>query len=208
MCTGSHAYIPAAETAEVRLKYETAGGVAENVINFQLDGGWDTTSLTDLAAAVEDSWETNISPIVAETITLVDTTATDISTEFGPQVVDTGGISGAQGNPVLPSNVTFVVSFRTALRGRNFRGRLYHVGLTENFVVGDSLSDSDATNFTNDYVSFFDDIATAVPGATHVIVSRCLAGSWRASAVITPVNGYSVDTTIDSQRRRLKGRGM
>ena len=208
MCEGAHPYIPVAETAEVRLKYETAGGVAENVINFQLDGGWDSTSLAALAAAVEDSWETNISPIVAETITLVDTTATDISTEFGPQVVDTGGISGAQGNPVLPSNVTFVVSFRTALRGRNFRGRLNHVGLTENFVTGDSISDSDAINFTNDYVSFFEDIATAVPGATHVIVSRCLAGEWRDVGVITPVNGYNVDTTIDSQRRRLKGRGM
>jgi len=207
MCTGAHDYIEVPNTAEVRLMYNTAGGLAENVINFQKSGGWSLSDLADLAAAVEDSWETNISPIVAETITLTQTVATDISTETGGQVADIGGISGGQGNPALPNNVTFVVSFKTASRGRSYRGRLYHVGLTENFVTLDSLGDSNAAAFQADYENFFADIETAVPGASHVVVSRCNAGAWRTTAVVTPVTSYFVDSTIDSQRRRLAGRG-
>jgi len=207
MCTGSHPYIPAADTAEVRLIYDTAGGIAENVINFRKSGGWTLGDLSDLAAAVEDSWETNISPIVAETITLRETVATDISSEHGGQVTDVGGISGGQGNPVLPNNVTFVVSFRTASRGRSYRGRLYHVGITENFVTLDSLGDSNAAAFQADYENFFADIVTAVAGAEHVIVSRCQSGVWLTVAEVTPVTSYFVDSTIDSQRRRLAGRG-
>lgn len=207
MCTGAHPYIPAANTAEVRLRFATAGGLAENVLNFEKAGGWDLTDLADLAAAVEDSWETNISPIVAETITLTDTIATDISSETGGQVTDIGGISGAQPNPALPNSVTFVVSFRTASRGRSYRGRLYHVGLTENFVTLDSLGSSNASAFQTDYENFFADIATAVPGSSHVIVSRCHNKVWRTSAVVTPVTSYFVDETIDNQRRRLAGRG-
>jgi len=207
MCTGAHDYIPVPDTAEVRLMYNTAGGLAENVINFEKAGGWDLTSLAALAAAVEDSWESNISPIVAETITLTETVATDISTETGGQVTDIGGIAGGQPNPALPNNVTFVVSFRTASRGRSYRGRLYHVGLTENFVTLDSVGDSNAAAFQGDYESFFADIATAVPGSSHVVVSRCSGGEWRDTAVVTPVTSYFVDSTIDSQRRRLAGRG-
>lgn len=207
MCEGPHDYIPVPDTAEVRLRYQTAGGLAENVINFSKSGGWDVDSLADLAAAVEDSWESNISPIVAETISLTDTIATDISSQTGPQVTDIGGIAGGQPNPALPNNVTFVVSFRTANRGRSYRGRLYHVGLTENFVTLDSVGPSNAAAFQGDYENFFADIATAVPGAVHVVVSRCQNGEWLTTGIATPVTSYFVDETIDSQRRRLAGRG-
>jgi len=208
MCTGSHPYIPVNDTAEVRLVYSTLGGVAMNVINFRLVGGWTPELLTALAAAVEDSWETNLSPIVSEAVTLDETVATDLSSDTGAQITDPGGISGAHAGAALPNNVTVAVSFRTDQRGRSHRGRLFHVGMTEDQSSGDVLSGSNATTFLTAYESFFADIEAAVTDATHVVVSRCQDGVWLTTGETTTVTSYQVEPTLDSMRKRLLGRGI
>jgi len=208
MCTGSHPYIEVADTAEVRFVYATNGGVAMNVLNFRLSGGWTPELLADLAAAAEDSWETNLSPVISEAITLTETIATDLGSETGAQVTDPGGISGAKTGFVLPDNVTVAVSFRTNQRGRSHRGRLFHVGLVDNQVLGDVLDAGVATSIFDAYTAFFADIAAAIPGATHVIVSRCQDGVWLPTAEKTTMTSIQVEPTIDSMRKRLSGRGI
>jgi len=208
MCTGSHPYIPVEDTAEVRMAYVTLGGVANNVINFRKSGGWDATSLGDLAQAVSDAWETEVSPRVSEDISLDSVTATDLSSATGPQVTLPAGISGANAQPVAPNNVTLAVSFHTNTRGRSYRGRLYHVGMSQSQITGDSIGDAGATATQEAYSDFFDSITTAVSGAEHVVVSRCQDDTWLTDGIATPVTAYSVEPTVDSQRRRLAGRGI
>lgn len=208
MCTGSHPYIEVPETAEVRLKYLTPGGVAENVINFQKDGGWAPGEMEDLANAVKDSWETNISTDVTEDVSLDEVVATDISTETGPQFALPAGISGAIASPALPQNVTLAIAFRTGLRGRSYRGRLYYVGLAESQVVGDQVSEAFQGGIIENFEAFFEGVSDAVPGATHVVVSRCQDDAWLTTAVVTPVLTYTADRTIDTQKRRLLGHGI
>jgi len=208
MCTGTHPYIPAENTAEVRLNYATLGGVAQNVINFRKGSAWTSSDLQDLANDVKDSWETNISTDVTEDISLDTIVATDLSSETGPQYTLPAGIAGAIASPALPSNVTLAIKFSTDFRGRSYRGRLFYVGLAENQVVGDQVSEAFQTGVQENFALFFGDILAGSTGAEHVIVSRCQDGSWLTDAVVTPVTAYTVDRTIDTQKRRLLGHGI
>jgi hypothetical protein len=208
MCTGTHAYIPATNTAEARLNYLTPGGVAENVLNFRKSGGWSLSDLIDLANAVKDSWETNIAPVVSNNISLDNIVATDLSSDSGPQTTLPAGVSGGINSAVLPSNVTLAISFHTDFRGRSYRGRAFLVGLTEATVTGDTISSGSATAFREAWENFLADIATAVAGTVLVIVSRCSAGAWRTNAVVTDVTSITVDTTVDTMKSRLAGHGI
>jgi hypothetical protein len=188
--------------------FNTPGGKAENVIYFAGPADYDGPSLTALAQAVEDSWELNVAPLVSNEITLFETVATDVSSSTGPQATDPGGINGAVVNAALPQNVTIAVSFRTGKRGRSYRGRLYHVGLCENQVSGDEISEAFSITLRTAYENFFEDVATTMgDGTHHVVVSRCQDGVWLSTAEVTDVEAYVVETTIDSMRRRLLGRG-
>lgn len=208
MCTGPHPYIPVPDTAEVKLIFNGPGGKAMNVINFTKDGGWDTSSISDLAQAASDAWESEISARVSEDVSLDSVVATDLSSSTGPQTTLPAGISGGNANPVAPSNVTVAVSFHTAFRGRSKRGRLFHYGSTNTQITGDSIGDAGATATQEAYQNFFDAIAGDVSGATHVVVSRCQDGDWLTTGETTEVTSYAVDPIVDSQRRRLAGRGM
>jgi hypothetical protein len=108
----------------------------------------------------------------------------------------------------LPSNVTLAISFRTGFRGRSFRGRAYAVGLTEGQVTGDSVSDAVATAYREHWEAFIASVQTDFPGASLAIVSRCQDGAWLTTATVTPVETVLVDPTVDSMRKRLKGRGI
>ena len=209
MCTGSHPYIPVPDTAQVQLIYTTPGGKAENVIYFAGPAPFDAAALAALAQACEDSWEVNIAPLVSNQITLFETVATDVSSETGAQVTDPGGINGGTVNSALPQNVTIAISFRTDKRGRSYRGRLYHVGLAESQVSGDEITEAFSITLRTAYEDFFSDVATAMDDGTHhVVVSRCQDGDWLTTAEVTDVTTYQVETTIDSMRRRLLGRGV
>jgi len=208
MCEGTHPYIPVPETAEVRLTYVTPGGIAENVLNFQKDGGWDGGALTALADSVKDNWESLMTGLYGNDISLDTVTATDISTATGGQVVVPAGISGGAAGPAMPMNVTIAVSLHTAFRGRSYRGRSFQVGVPGVIVTGSTISTGTATTIQETWQAFIDAISSDVLGANLVIVSRCQGGDWLTTAVTTPVIGFSVDTTLDSQRRRLPGRGI
>jgi hypothetical protein len=179
-----------------------------NSYYFEKGSAISVTDLGNLAAAVEDSWELNITPLVCSDITLDRTVATDLTTDSSGQVVDPGGINGSNAGASMPDNVTLAISFRTALRGRSYRGRVYHVGVARSAVTGDSVGTSNALAYQEQYQAFIADILTAMPGWTHVVVSLCNEGSWRTTGVTTPVTSIQVDPTIDSQRKRLAGRGI
>lgn len=208
MCTGTHPYIPVPNTAKVDLIFDTNGGVAMNSFYFEKGSALTEADLTAIATAAEDAWEADIAPGVAEAITLNRTVVTDLTTDSSGQVVNPGGISGSNSGGSLPDNVTIAVSLRSALRGRSFRGRVFHVGLPASDVDGDSISDAHAAEFVTAYQAFKDDVEAAVSGITMVVVSLCHDNTWRTTGVTTPITSIQVDTKLDSQRLRLLGRGI
>lgn len=113
----------------------------------------------------------------------------------------------------MPGNVTMSVSFRTALRGRSFRGRNYVAGLTEDQVAGNIFISTLSASWKAAYEAIAAAIAST--GWTWVVVSRFSGVDAvtkepipRAAGVTTPVlSVIVVDDFVDSQRRRLAGRG-
>jgi hypothetical protein len=207
MCTGDHPFIPAADTAVVRMIYQTPGGEAMNVLHFSNPSGWSSSSLLDLCTAVDDSWETNFRDAASVDITLKEVTAQDVSVEEGAGNSLVVLSSGTAASPVLPSNVTLAISFRSGFAGRSRRGRMFFVGLYEAAVTGDQLTAGGQAAMIGRAQDFFADIATAVPDTQHVVVSYCHDGAWRTEGLVTPITSYLVDNTTDSMRKRLLGRG-
>jgi hypothetical protein len=115
------------------------------------------------------------------------------------------------GDPT-PANVSLAVSFRTAGRGRSSRGRNYFVGFVDDQVTGNVVNNSDAVDIRNAYAALIAAAATA--NVSWVVVSRFSGVDAdgkpipRAAGVTSLINAVSlVDNDVDSQRRRLNGRG-
>lgn len=206
MCSGEHEFIPAGNTAKVRLNYQTPGGTANNVLYFRQDVSWTSETLTALAEQVASSWNDFLSPITSVDVTLFSVEAIDVGVPSGAGVVVGADITGTLNSPVLPSNVTLSIKFGSGFTGRSRRGRMYFVGLTEIQVAGDEIVDSAQDSLIDNITAFFNEITDTLH-VDHVIVSYCSNGEWRVDAVTTIVTSYSSDFIIDSMRRRLSGRG-
>jgi len=98
-----------------------------------------------------------------------------------------------------PANATASISWRTGLAGQRFRGRFYAVGLSEAVV-------DDLDKLTTGYVG---GMATAASG----LITNIVATGWelvifhRDTETATAITSVVVENIVDSQRRRLPGRG-
>lgn len=117
-----------------------------------------------------------------------------------------GDMTGGPTTQSMPNNVTIAVKKNTGFAGRKFRGRFYHVGLDRSDVAGNYLGPSAAVAIQSIYASLMTSLAThgtplAVAQRDHTVHPAPVIG-------LTVVTSISLsDTAIDSQRRRLPGRG-
>jgi len=132
--------------------------------------------------------------------------ATSRAVVDGPQATAAigamGGRTPATGQTYLPNNVTIALKKSSQRAGRSYKGRLY----AWPFLT----SDLDLTNknqispdFALTLFSVYGALNTALTGdgLTLGVASNVLA------ACTAPIDFILVDRTIDSQRRRLPGRG-
>lgn len=203
------AFIPALNTAKVVLEQLFGSQTMANILYFTLAGGWDEASLTALAEAARDWWIDNMQAHINAGSALTAVTATDVESETGPSVTvavspaEAGALTGA----AIPTNCAIVVTFRTAGRGRSSRGRNYIGGLDADQLASNTdMNVPSLGNFTTAYEALSDvEVAT---GATHVVVSYYHEKAPRATGLVQPVTAVTADTHLDSQRRRLAGRGI
>lgn len=205
--------VPNSALVEVRMSLDSQD--VENTLWFESGSAPDASDLSVLAGLIEGWWQDFYAPLVTSTLTLREVVATSMDSATGPQVTvtpATGGVGFLEGSP-LPNNVSLTVSFRTVNRGRSFRGRNYVVGMTEEQV------DSNTATVTtiNAWQDAYEAVGAAVSGSgwTWGVASRFsgVAGTPplpvpRDPGIITPITAVViVDATVDSQRRRLPGRG-
>lgn len=208
MCTGTHPFIPVPDTARVRMVYLSNGSVVMNVFYWKGDAPLIAADLSGLVDEVHTAWVANIKPRIINTTTLQYIEATALDTEPGPQVTATYNEAGGNTGTAAPNNVTLAIKFASGLTGRSSHGRMYWIGFSTSQISGDTVNPTTAAAMVTAVSTFFDAVETAV-GLTHQIVSYCHAGAWRTTGVTTPVLSYLVtDDNLDSQRRRLAGRGM
>jgi hypothetical protein len=202
------AFIPAENTAKMELVFTDQGETVENVFHVLLDHQPDKDDLTLIAIAMRDWWDVELQGLVTGSVSLVRILGRDLTVEDGQAIEFTAGLPlvGGGAGP-LPNNVTVVVKWSTGFAGRSFRGRTYHVGLPGNQLDTNTNSITAAHGIALDtaYELLIDAMQSS--GWSLVVASFFHDGAPRAAAVLTPIEAAFINLDIDSQRRRLKGRG-
>jgi len=201
------AFIPVPNVAEAVMVYSLDSQRVVNTLYFEFATPPDVSDLNLLAAELE-TWQQGYQRgLVPNAVILNEVQCTDLTTESGPGIVYTTGLPapGVGGTVALPNNVTLAVTFLTELRGRSYRGRNYYIQLAESEVTANTVTALKITEITDMYEALMDPGTISVP--TWVVVSRYTDGAPRTTGVATPITGVRVNPTIDSQRRRLPGRG-
>ena len=208
------AFIPVPGTVEVAIEAKLNGQDCKNILNFHTGATIDAEVLSVLGAALIDAivgstWFAGAASIA---YTLLDLKLTDFKSATAASIIQTTGAThslpatGTISGVSAQNNSALVVSSRTGNRGRSYRGRTY-------FPTMDTGSTLSGVQATTDYINAVLTLMTAINSAADanafepVVVSRKSGGVDRVTGISTPVVAYSCNPALDSQRRRLQGRG-
>lgn len=202
-------FIPANDVLQVELFMSWDSQLIETVLHFKpVVAGFNLTQIGDLGDALVTWWNANLKASAPTTLSLTGVKLTDL-TDATASVVDISSglpIVGTSVSPSMPNNVACVFTKRTAKRGRAYRGRIYHPGLTEAAVVGNTVAAGSVSGFITIY-NLLRSFTANTKVWNLVVVSRQFEGQPRLTAEVEKVTGFTSDGIIDSQRRRLPGRG-
>jgi hypothetical protein len=182
----------------------------ENTLYFgNFTGSGSSNELTLLGDDIMSWWINQMMPLLVQQYILREVYVVDMSSDTAPTATVTPGseTTGSVTSPSMPNNVALCVSFRTAGRGRSSRGRNYISGFGEGAVEGNRIASSVANDIKAVYQSLLDP-AIFVIDWTWVVYSRYENKQPRSVASTPAVEAVVLtDTIVDSQRRRLPGRG-
>lgn len=203
-------FIPVENTAHVLIQGSCDGQQVNNDLYFRhTSGPIAATDLSALALAIGTWWAGGVLPLLNESYLFGVVRARDLTTANGfvaesQFALTPGGVSGE----AAPNNCTMSVSFRAAFAGRNFRGRNYIPCLTNSQVTGNVIDSGFINDIRTQYEELITGGGTTPAGWIWVVVSRFLNGLPRAAGVFNEIfSVIVVDNIVDSQRRRLPGRG-
>jgi hypothetical protein len=154
----------------------------------------------DFADAAVDAWDTaGVNGIQCTEVGLIRTLVKMGPDATGPSHERSSLIGGAVTATVVPPNVALLVRKITDLGGRAGRGRLYLPGLDEDEVNGQGTISGGLASTAQ---GVFNALATALIGADLFPV--VLHGEGSPITTPTPITSLSVDSTVATQRRRLR----
>lgn len=208
-------FIPVANTFLAEIRMLCAGQQIENTLYFRPQVESDDPSLAALGAHLLVWWNNFYAVAIPTAVSLREIHITDLTTATSAvhtQPAPAPAPTGDRPTAVLPNQDTLAISFRTALRGRSFRGRNYLAALAEGDVTESTVNAAVQV----DALAAYNNLLTGpiVADFEWVVVSRYsgvdAAGKPipRAAGIATPVvSVVIVDPIVDSQNRRLPGRG-
>lgn len=204
------AFIPFTDVAEVVVGQSMSGQVVDTVLNFEFPSALTISILDDLCQAVINTWISDMAAQLTSNLDLNFVKATDLTTASSPSVT-VAAPAGTDGNvapPTVPLNGALVISQATDNRGRSFRGRTYQAGMPAGALINEgTFSETYADSLLAGYVEWIHDIEDSM-GCIHGVASRRSGGAPRLVGVFTPITEYFCEANLDSQRRRLVGRGV
>lgn len=201
---------PVPNVSRVVLNFTFAGQRCANVLHYLNESELGSPDAEDVGAAIRSIYNVYGKVHAPATVSLDSITVTPLDPDPAPSVdyVNSLPIVGTNASPALPNNVTVATSFLTPFRGRSFRGRAYWVGLAEGQATDNTLSSTarDGINI------FWEQMRVLEAGVGEVNFLLCVVSYYsnnalRAQPIATPVSSVRTEGTIDSQRRRLPGRG-
>src|SRR5215467_1998334 len=198
--------IPFTYRVALRWSESTSGQAAVNVMHFS--AGLSGTSPGDLAAALNshvsiDLWLGAVSTARVQTLDIIDlNSSTGATVSF--TTVGTGW--GGAGSGEFVPNVPALVKFKTGLRGRSRRGRIYLPFQGEaNIHNGQITPSSILTTANTAWVALQNGLQAGTPAFSHVVASyhpTLVAGG----DAIAPITSYAAELLTASMRRRQPGR--
>ena len=200
-------FVPVPDTGEFHLMFTYQGQVCQNVLHTHQHEAYTAPGLADVTAIMISWWIDTMAGLVSDQLQLDRIEAFSLESIDAVSFVDIAGLPhvGTLDEQVMPGNVTVAVKLGTGQRGRSYRGRIYHLGLTIGAVENSKLTPTAIIALTGAYAALVDTLGTA--GHDLAVVSKFSGGAPRTTGIATAVNSVSIDPSVDSQRRRLPGRG-
>lgn len=201
------AFIPTIKVARCSINSRLHGQQIANTLWFRKTGLGEITAddLGDLGLDLGTWFDANVLPVLSPDFSMVSVTCIGQDSLTAPSVESPFAGTGGSLGVAMPGNVCVTLKFNTEQRGRSGRGRNYISGLRELDVTGNAV----ASGVVADLVTAYNLLVSAPPtGWEWVVVSHFLDKAPRefgfAQHVLACTN---VDLNVDSQRRRLTGRG-
>lgn len=146
---------------------------------------------------------------IPDAVRLIETVATDMSAQNGSQhtIPTEGTFVGGLAGVIMPNEVTFCITHKSASRGRSARGRSYILGVNKASTTGNVIDEGLADALVADFDDLRDRITTA--GWSWVVVSYIANKVPRPGGpVYFPItsSGYA-DLLLDSMKKRKPGVG-
>lgn len=215
-------FIPAENTARVTVVMDLHDQIVTNTFYVRKDTAWDEPGLTNLANLAIAWWNDHLAPNLSQNIILTKVQVRDMSIADGlaVELAAPANSGGDVLNPAMPGNVALAVKFVTGFSGRNKQGRNFVAGLPENAQEGNEVTlnvrdllldayealrgDLEDADLELVVASFYDGTALVThPDGTITREPVARPGG----ALLTPVRSFTAGVELDSQRRRLSGRG-
>lgn len=203
-------FIPAPNTASVELIYNAGGFILENQFHVRKGSPFSFADLQGVRT-VFNSWDAATWKdfrFVTANLIRIKTKALDTDTSPFEDYALSPARAGTKGGALQPLNCTFAIKLASASSGRSARGRIYAPTLSSADMA--TAYGTVTTTYANNCVAAINTLIAnlAAAGYTLCITSKRHNNAWRATAVNYDVTtAVAVDTNVDSQRRRLPGRG-
>lgn len=205
------AFIPVPNVAQAQVFGRIDGQTTINDLYFATEAPPVTLGQLDALALALDAWfSASILTLLSASYSYEHVRVRDLTSQAGFVVErsDSAGPGGA-GGAFVPNNVAPCISFRTAIAGRSGRGRNYIPGVPQSVISGNTISPGFIADTTIAYQGLLATGSFKPAGWTWVVVSRFTLNAPRPAGVANAVlSVLYTDTTVDSQRRRLPGRGI
>lgn len=205
----SRPFIPGAGVVSIELIYSQASIVMENQIHVHYGFDPNIDDLHVLRDVAIDWFEDVYRPGIANNLALVRVRTKSLASSDAvmEDYALPSAIFGTNSGGHLPPNATFCIKLATASAGRSARGRWYVAGLTSAQLSTIATVTTGFRDFVVDALNTLKD-ALSDASTTLVVASFRHDNEWREEIQTYDVTNFvAVDLNVDSQRRRLLGRG-
>lgn len=194
---------PVPDGVEVVFDAVQNGVPVVNVYNVLDTESHDEARLGEIADTFKEWWDTFMAPIHNPSYVLQSIKATNLTSSAGPQVIRSYSTDnqGTNAGGEAAGNAAGVISWKTALIGRSFRGRTYVGAFSESAIASAQTFDGAAVTAMLDAGTGLLDALSAI-GAALAVLSRVAAGVQRVAGLLTEIISVVVDNKVDSMRRR------
>lgn len=199
---------PVPQAVQMDVRYIWDSQQVQNSFNFRVPSDVSSGDCIPIGLGVINAFSSNCIALTATNCRLIGTHFTDLSAAdgFSRDVPALPNVPGGSATASLPNNVTQAIHLSTEVRGKSGSGRFYPPGIVEGVVDGNQVQ----SIWGEAWIGFIDDVRSVAldNGWELVVVSRYANKVKRETGVTYSVTGFSVrDNIVDSQRRRLPGRG-